>query len=244
MLPCEFLREISDSYGLSQDQKEVFLAKFGSGKGNQDIASTLHIAPKTVDYRLGEIYKKFSIGGRGTGKAHKLLSFLTREYQKTSASGSPSSNASMEDLNALVQRVRSLRHEKIQHQCGTMRMLDIAQLIALADIHTDVNILEEITSQQWREVSDLLQSFNPELENFDRLGLGRVSQKRVPGLDAVSRYSKLMVLGKPGSGKTTFLQWVAMKCDRGELQSNRVPIFIRLKNFAEDTLLQRIYSVV
>ncbi len=139
------------------------------------------------------------------------------------------------DIDTLVQEVRQQRHAKIQDQCGTMRMLDIAQPIDIADIYTDVNILEEITSQQWREVSDLLGSFNPELENFDRLGLGRVSQKRVPGLDAVWRYSKLMVLGKPGSGKTTFLQWVAMKCDRGELQSNQVPIFIRLKNFAEDT---------
>jgi predicted NACHT family NTPase len=115
-----------------------------------------------------------------------------------------------------------------------MQMLDIAQPVELADIYTDVNILEEITSQQWREISDLLQSFNPESDNFDRLGLGK-RLKRVAGLKAVSRYSKLMVLGKPGSGKTTLLQWVAIKCDLGEFQLNRVPIFISLKNFADDT---------
>ncbi|BAY49832.1 hypothetical protein SAMD00079811_74610 [Scytonema sp. HK-05] len=139
------------------------------------------------------------------------------------------------DIDALVQEVREKRHEKIQDQCGTMRMLYISQPVALADIYTDVNILEEITSQQWREISDLARHFNPELDNFNRLGLGEVRQQRVPGLDAVSRYSKLMVLGKPGAGKTTFLRWVAIKCNLGEFQSNRVPIFIWLKNFAEDT---------
>jgi predicted NACHT family NTPase len=142
---------------------------------------------------------------------------------------------SVSEIDVLVQEVREKRHDKIQDQCGTMRMLDISQPVALVDIYTDVNILEEITSLQWREISDLLQGFNPESDNFDRLGLGEVRQQRVPGLDAVGRYSKLMVLGKPGAGKTTFLQWVAIKCNLGEFQSNRVPIFIRLKNFTEDT---------
>jgi predicted NACHT family NTPase len=42
-----------------------------------------------------------------------------------------------------------------------------------------------------------------------------------------------MVLGKPGAGKTTFLQWIAIKCNLGEFQPNRVPVFIRLKDFAD-----------
>jgi len=40
-----------------------------------------------------------------------------------------------------------------------------------------------------------------------------------------------MLLGKPGSGKTTFLQHIAMR-NQGELLPERIPIFIRLKNFA------------
>jgi predicted NACHT family NTPase len=56
--------------------------------------------------------------------------------------------------------------------------------------------------------------------------IGFVCQSRQP----ISKF----FTGKPGSGKTTFLQWVAIKCDLGEFQPNRVPIFIRLKNFAED----------
>jgi predicted NACHT family NTPase len=69
--------------------------------------------------------------------------------------------------------------------------------------------------------------------NFDRLGLGK-RQIRVPGLEAVKKYNRLMILGKPGSGKTTFLQYLIVGCNEGKFQANRVPIFIRLKTFAED----------
>jgi predicted NACHT family NTPase len=137
--------------------------------------------------------------------------------------------------------VRSERHDIIQDQCGTLRLLDIARPVALDDLYVEVNILEEITSQRWLEVSDL-QGFQP--EEFDRLGLGKVRQERVPGLKAVERYTKLMVLGKPGAGKTTFLQYLAVQCNQGNFTSDRVPIFIRLKNFAEDALDEENFSLL
>jgi predicted NACHT family NTPase len=37
----------------------------------------------------------------------------------------------------------------------------------------------------------------------------------VPGLEAVEKYSKLMILGKPGAGKTTFLKYLAILCNNG-----------------------------
>jgi hypothetical protein len=138
------------------------------------------------------------------------------------------------EIDALIQQVRQQRHAKIQDQCGEMKMLDISHPIALADIYTDVNILEQLNSQQWSELSNEAVSYNL-VDNFDRYRLGRVMQERVPGLEAVSRYSRLMVLGKPGAGKTTFLKWVAIQCDSGEFHPDSVPIFIRLKDFVEDT---------
>ncbi|HEY9875028.1 MAG TPA: NACHT domain-containing NTPase, partial [Candidatus Obscuribacterales bacterium] len=127
--------------------------------------------------------------------------------------------------------MRSHRYDKLQSQCGTMRLLDVSQPIDLNDIYISVNILEALSSQRWFDVSDL-QSFKR--ENFDRLGLGNIAQERVPGLEAVATYPKLMVLGKPGAGKTTFLQKIAIQCNQGQLQAERIPIFIRLKNLATD----------
>ena len=137
------------------------------------------------------------------------------------------------EFDSLVTKVRRERYDKIQDQCGTLRLLDIARPVGIDDLYVDVNILEEITSQRWLEISDL-RGFQP--EEFDRLGLGKVRAKGVSGIKAVERYPKLMVLGKPGAGKTTFLQYLAVQCNQGHFQSHLIPVFIPLKNFAEDAL--------
>ncbi|WP_017719994.1 NACHT domain-containing protein [Kamptonema formosum] len=150
------------------------------------------------------------------------------------AQQSSSPTATVVAVAPLVRQARALCHHKIADQCGTLRMLDVARPVDIGDIYIDVNILEEITSRRWLDISDLLQNFDPTEDEFDRLGLGQVRQQRVPALEAISRYPKLMVLGKPGAGKTTFLQYVAMQCSQGQLMPDRLPVFVRLKNYADD----------
>lgn len=133
--------------------------------------------------------------------------------------------------NSLIQKVRLLLNEKIQHQCGSIRLLDIAHPLALEDVYVDVNILEEISSQRWLDM-DRLQKLKS--NNFDRFGLSKIAQERVAGVDILNKHSRLMVLGKPGSGKTTFLQAIALHCNQKKILSDYAPIFIGLKSFAEN----------
>jgi predicted NACHT family NTPase len=138
------------------------------------------------------------------------------------------------EIDALVQEIREKVKPNIQERCGTMRVLDMAQPIELTGdrgIYTNVNILEKITGRRRLDIAELLQNCEP--EDFERFGLNKVAEERVPGLKAVQRYSKLMVLGKPGAGKTTFLKYLAMQCIERQFQANRVPLFITLKDFAE-----------
>jgi predicted NACHT family NTPase len=135
------------------------------------------------------------------------------------------------ELDALVQQVRQKVRASIQERCGTMRVLDMSQPIGLSEIYTDVNILETISGCRRKTIDDLWQGCTA--KSFDRFGLGKVTEKRVLGLTAVERYSKLIVLGKPGAGKTTFLKHLAIECSGDKFQSHRVPIFITLKQFAE-----------
>jgi predicted NACHT family NTPase len=138
------------------------------------------------------------------------------------------------DIDALVQEIREKVKPHIRERCGTMRVLDMTQPIELTGergIYTNVNILEKITGRRRLEISELLQNCEP--DDFERFGLNRVSEERVLGLEAMQRYSKLMVLGKPGAGKTTFLKYLAMQCIEGQFQAKQVPLFITLKDFAE-----------
>ena len=135
------------------------------------------------------------------------------------------------DLDALVHDVRDKVSASIQKRCGTMRVLDMEQPITIDSIYTSVNILEKISRNQRRSIDELLDGC--EIENFDRFILGTVRQERIPALEAVERHDKLLILGKPGAGKTTFLKWLALQCNSGKFNQNRVPLFVTLKEFAE-----------
>lgn len=144
-------------------------------------------------------------------------------------------------IDTLVEQVRSQRFDKIQDQCGILQLLDISRPVAIDDIYIDVNILEEIVSQQWLEITDI-QKLNR--EEFDHFGLGQVSLKQIPGMRAVETYPKQRVLGKPGVGKTTFLQHLAIQCNQGVFAANQVPIFITLRNFAEESKVSNEFSLL
>ena len=133
-------------------------------------------------------------------------------------------------VDELVAEVRSQRYDTIQHQCGVLQLLDISRPVNIDDIYVDVNILEAVANQQCLEVT-ALNDLDP--AEFDRVGLGRVEIPQIPGLEAVATYAKLRVMGKPGVGKTTFLQHLAVQCNQGEFAPDQVPIFVALREFAE-----------
>ncbi len=163
---------------------------------------------------------------------------------ETSTQNLSDSDNSIIDINSLVCEVRDKIYEDIQSRCGTMRVLDMTRPIGLCNIYTDVNILEIITGRRRLGISDLLKNFDPESDNFDRRGLGQVTEERLPGLQVVSQYPRLMVLGKPGAGKTTFLKYIALQSIWGKFQENRVPIFITLKAFSEDSNSSSLLSYI
>jgi len=133
-------------------------------------------------------------------------------------------------IDSLVQMVRSQRREKINNQCGILQLLDINHPVSIDQIYIDVNILEQIASQQWLEVSEI-NSLQP--EDIDRYGVGKIADSQISGMQAIAKHNKLRVLGRPGAGKSTFLKYLAMQCNREQLVESKVPVFIALREFAE-----------
>ncbi len=131
-----------------------------------------------------------------------------------------------------VATLRSQTKEQIQAQCGILQSsFDMTQPLLLDSIYTSVNILPHLTNQRWLEVSDL-QDSHPQVE---RPRLTSKNQQVVAGIQAATDSAKLMILGKPGAGKTTFLQHLAIQCSKGEYKDDCIPVFIQLRNFVAQT---------
>jgi nucleoside phosphorylase len=144
-------------------------------------------------------------------------------------------NVGSSSIDELVQQVRSRLHDDIQRLHGTMPLWGVDHWVPLGDLFVDVNILEEVSSNRRSELADLWQDFNqnPSYRSLDRIGLGKEGQ-RVSGLAVLDKNTNLMLVGKPGSGKTTYLQRVVTECNAGNLQAHRIPVLIRLREFIED----------
>ncbi len=141
-------------------------------------------------------------------------------------------------IDELVREVRSQAYpdskDGTKHPCKTMRMLRVNYPVPVDGIYVKLNVLNRISGDF--SSSDWQRNFQSNLSNFDRWGLGTVNQSQVSALSMVQKSSRLMVLGKPGSGKTTFLKSLLVECVEGRLRLNQqdyVPIFITLKDFAK-----------
>ena len=203
------------------EKANTALSKFGS---KADLAAGLKMSRTTINnfFRGDPVQRK---------QFHAICKKLKFDWQPPTIEKPQSDNS---DLDTIVQTIRERIKPIVHHNCGTMRVLDMVQPIELTGergIYTNVNILERVIGRRRLEIAEILQ--NCGVEEFDRAGLSRVTEKRVPGLEAVEQHRKLMVLGKPGAGKSTFLKYLAMQCIEGNFQANRIPIFITLKDFAE-----------
>ncbi|WP_299403694.1 NACHT domain-containing NTPase [Acaryochloris sp. IP29b_bin.148] len=144
----------------------------------------------------------------------------------------PSTTVSAEqtdlEIDTWVQKVRSQLRGQVQAQCGALQSsLDISQPIQLSRIYTGVNFLSELSHQQWLEVSDLqrsgTQNSEPPLVSHP---------PTLTSLEILQNQDKVVVLGKPGAGKTTFLCHMALECNEGRYKPECIPIFLPLRTFA------------
>lgn len=128
------------------------------------------------------------------------------------------------DDGQLVTQGRSQVRGQIEAQCGTIQsFFEFAQPLTLDSIYTSQNVLTRLSNQRWLEISDL--------QNFRQRSLGDLTIETIPALEAVTKHQKLMLLGKPGAGKTTFLQHLALECINGNFKADCVPVVIFLRTF-------------
>src|SRR5262249_34408185 len=135
------------------------------------------------------------------------------------------------DISKMVQDLRARTLSDIQHRCGTIRFLTTERPIDLGEVYTDVNILEKRTAYLRKTREELIKEAGA--KTFERFGGLVEKTERIPGLQVFEKHRRIIVYGKPGAGKTTFLKRLAMQCAGGKFREDLVPVFVTLMEFAE-----------
>jgi predicted NACHT family NTPase len=133
------------------------------------------------------------------------------------------------EFDTLVQQVRECCRQKILTQHSRMRLLS-GDEIGVDQLYVDVWLLNRSPRTFQVSQSKLLKTFD--LRN-DRLGLGdRI--KRNPGFEVANTNPKLVILGKPGAGKTTFLKHLAVDWCKGQFQQNLIAVLIEFRRIRDE----------
>lgn len=121
--------------------------------------------------------------------------------------------------------------QRTEERYQTTQLLGYPRAIDISKIYLDVYVLEQLTSLKYHDVGEL-RKIALERETLTK------EEKRRPVLRLAVNEKRLFVLGKPGSGKTTFLKYLAIKACEGKIE--KTPIFISLKEWSdsETELLQ------
>jgi cyclopropane fatty-acyl-phospholipid synthase-like methyltransferase/DNA-binding CsgD family transcriptional regulator len=83
IIPQEFMKPLADHCGITSAEWQV-LSLAIEGTSIEDISKKLGIEQPAIRKRLGNIYQKFDISGKGPGKLVRLQHFFISEYQKYS----------------------------------------------------------------------------------------------------------------------------------------------------------------
>jgi predicted NACHT family NTPase/DNA-binding CsgD family transcriptional regulator len=231
--PIDFLDELAKEKKLSDRERDIFQLLFGEGKSRIQIADKLHVSESAVSTTLGGVYKKFNIGRDETGpvKESRLKDFLIERLRKwqirtplvqpteESKVGSQAENPS----NDGIETVRSRCRQKMISQYNSIRLLNQTE-ITVDQLYVDVWLLKRPT-QTLQPGAKMWELFD--LRN-DRLGMGD-RDFRDDGMNVANRNNRLLILGKPGAGKTTFLKHLAVDCSKEKFQSDLIPVLIELR---------------
>lgn len=187
-----------------------------------------------VDMSRTTITNFFNQKPVGDSSFRKICLALRLNWQQVSSVDPPedSSNDQPSGLTqsneALIRQVREHCRQKILERHSRMRLLS-GEEIGVDQLYVDVWLLGKPESRHFNTPESLLSNFDI---TQDRLALSERIQRN-PGFEIANSNSKLVILGKPGSGKTTFLKHLAIDWCKGKFQPEKIAVLIELRQIRE-----------
>ncbi|EKU98193.1 putative NTPase (NACHT family) [Leptolyngbya sp. PCC 7375] len=117
---------------------------------------------------------------------------------------------------------------------GLVRVLGMREVVEIESTYTEVNTFNENPLDAFQTADELENSYQQSSQRLQTQTL-----KTESGIKVVNKTQFLMILGGPGSGKTTFLRKTLLNILRGQngdYTHERIPILIELKNLIEDSI--------
>lgn len=124
---------------------------------------------------------------------------------------------------------------KYIHRHGTLKVLLMREPINLDNIYTSVVLLDHSGRKKLSNIEELEKSFR----ESPRQPYNYSSSHKHTGIKVMNETQFLMVLGAPGSGKTTFLRKMgleALKSTQGKFNFSCMPVFLELKRLTEQSV--------
>ena len=239
-IPRDYLEIVANQKRLSSFQKEAFIERLANiDRSDLIVAKILNISRDRYSSRMTQVYKKFNVPtGNIPGKAKLLFFEVLDMYQKSNPANESASQLIHSAINDSVKDAQQKTRELINARCGQIQILDMNKPIEVADIFTEVKITEQISSRRRIKLQELVEKYEQlEQKNNFKFTIARLFEgSKVSGVELIENQQRLMILGRPGAGKTTFLKYVATFTNRSEILPGYLPIFISLKDFqSQDT---------
>jgi NACHT domain len=122
---------------------------------------------------------------------------------------------------------------------GRLKILGMREPVLLESIYTSVQFLEKADLWRFESIEDIEKAFR----GSQKRGFQPKDCQKQDGLVVANAQTFLMVLGGPGSGKSTFLRRIGLEVLKGntaQYQHSLFPIFIELKQFAAEVDLAKV----
>lgn len=160
-------------------------------------------------------------------KFEEICNFLEIPWQDIAEGMAPTPQFSQGSPE--VRKARQQLRDYIEQRCGAIRILGMDKAQPVEAIYTQLRVLQgdsiyPLVGNDTQTIKKLTESLN--------------------GKEAIEKYSHLHILGLPGSGKTTFLKYLALQCIQGKLMPEVVPIFVALRDIAQPLKQQDLLTCI